>query len=436
MAGRARSPPTIGFMKQCEVPSNMPSYPGLDRWRLLEKLGDGAFSSVYRASDTKSQHRDVAIKVMRKYEMNDRQKTNLQEEVNISRKLDHDNVVRLIDSFESRQYYYMILELCPGGELYDQIVSLTSLSEQMSRHVITQVAHAVEYLHDTMGVVHRDIKPENILLCPSSATPAVTPMEGRKPQTPGIDKDREEAVSIAKAGADDIGVVKIADFGLSKIICGFPTMTPCGTVGWAAPELLKEHNYTTSVDMWGIGCLLFTMLSGFPPFYDEDLKVMTRKVMKGEYSFSSPNWESVSPEAKDLVSKLLTINPEDRLNIKEFLAHPWVWGDEDTTPSNETTAPTLDDPKSELQDSHRLAMKSSAAFRENETNHYHAETPSIKEVLNVSFSVQQQHHERQMQDMASHAGRDSSHHSIGEPGFNRDRLNIGNSNLLKRRGPK
>ncbi|KAJ5223624.1 Calcium/calmodulin-dependent protein kinase [Penicillium chermesinum] len=370
-------PPTIGFMKQCEVPSNMPSYPGLDRWRLLEKLGDGAFSSVYRASDTKSQHRDVAIKVMRKYEMNDRQKTNLQEEVNISRKLDHDNVVRLIDSFESRQYYYMILELCPGGELYDQIVSLTSLSEQMSRHVITQVAHAVEYLHDTMGVVHRDIKPENILLCPSSATPAVTPMEGRKPQTPGIDKDREEAVSIAKAGADDIGVVKIADFG---------------------------------VDMWGIGCLLFTMLSGFPPFYDEDLKVMTRKVMKGEYSFSSPNWESVSPEAKDLVSKLLTINPEDRLNIKEFLAHPWVWGDEDTTPSNETTAPTLDDPKSELQDSHRLAMKSSAAFRENETNHYHAETPSIKEVLNVSFSVQQQHHERQMQDMASHAGRDSSHH--------------------------
>lgn len=83
------------------------------------------------------------------------QKEKLSKEVDITSKLDHDNVVRLIDAFESRQFHYMILELCPGGELYDQIIKFTSLSEDMSRHVITQIAHAVEYLHETLGVVHR-----------------------------------------------------------------------------------------------------------------------------------------------------------------------------------------------------------------------------------------------------------------------------------------
>jgi serine/threonine protein kinase len=83
------------------------------------------------------------------------QKHKLQKEVDITRKLDHENVVRLIDAFESIQYHYMLLELCPGGELYDQIVKFASLSEQMARHVIRQVANAVAYLHDTMGVVHR-----------------------------------------------------------------------------------------------------------------------------------------------------------------------------------------------------------------------------------------------------------------------------------------
>lgn len=274
----------------------------------------------------------------------------------------------------------------------------------------------------------RDIKPENILLCPATSTPTET-----KPQTPGIERDREEAVSIANVGSNDIGVVKLADFGLSKTICGFPTMTPCGSVGWAAPELMKELNYTTSVDMWGLGCLLFTMLAGFPPFYDEDLKKMARKVMKGEYSFSSPNWEKVSESAKDLVSRLLTINPEERPSIKEFLSHPWIWGDDESSSvKNDSSAPA------KVQISHdHPAMNSSQAFHTNETGNYHTETPNIKEVLNVTFSVQQHHHEQQMKDMArKYSDGDSTHRRMSDTGFNQDRLNIANSNILKKRGPK
>jgi serine/threonine protein kinase len=150
----------------------MPSYPGLERWRLIEQIGDGAYSTVYRASDTKSEFNEVAVKVMKKYEMNDKQVSNfmllekprhltmsqkhkLTKEVEIARKLNHENVVQLIDSSETRQYSYMVLELCPGGELYHQITQLTSLGEDLSRHVIKQVGKAVEYLHETMGVVHR-----------------------------------------------------------------------------------------------------------------------------------------------------------------------------------------------------------------------------------------------------------------------------------------
>lgn len=262
-------------------------------------------------------------------------------------------------------------------------------------------------------------------------------MDEKQPSTPGNEIDREEAVSIAKVGSNDIGVVKIADFGLSKIICGFPTMTPCGTVGWAAPELLKEHNYTTSVDMWGIGCLLFTMLAGFPPFYDENLKVMTRKVMKGEYSFSSPNWEKISDSAKDLVSRLLEVNPEKRLNIKECLAHPWIWGDDETTPTGKekpSTKPETSKSYSPSNSPGRQIAKNSEAFQANETGHYHPETPSIKEVLNVTFSVQQQHHEQQMKDMASHSEKESTNNALNDVGFNMERLDISNSNLLKKRG--
>ncbi|KAL2843475.1 kinase-like domain-containing protein [Aspergillus pseudoustus] len=317
--------------------SKMPKYAGLERWILVEKMGDGAFSNVYRAKDTTGEFDQVAIKVVRKFEMNSTQsvdhlhpdfkkkpkaaeRANILKEVQIMRQIDHPNIVKLIQFSESRQYYYIVLELCPGGELFHQIVRLTYFSEDLSRHVILQVAKAIEYLHETSGVVHRDIKPENLLFYPTEFIPSKTP----KPRQPGDEDKVDEGEFIPGKGAGGIGVIKIADFGLSKVIWDSQTMTPCGTVGYTAPEIVKDERYSKSVDMWALGCVLYTLLCGFPPFYDESIQVLTEKVARGQYTFLSPWWDDISKSAKDLISHLLTVDPDERYSIKQFLAHPWI----------------------------------------------------------------------------------------------------------------
>ncbi|KAI1100314.1 CAMK/CAMK1 protein kinase [Jackrogersella minutella] len=319
--------------------NKFPKYPGLERWELLEKMGDGAFSNVYRARDLKSNAGEVAIKVVRKFEMNNMQghkhlhpdfkkvpkaaeRANILKEVQIMRQLDHPNIIKLVDFSESKQYYYIILELAPGGELFHQIVRLTYFSEELSRHVIVQVAKALEYLHEEKGVVHRDIKPENILFSPIPVVPSKNP----KPKQPGDEDKIDEGEFLKGVGAGGIGQIKIADFGLSKIVWENSTMTPCGTVGYTAPEIVKDERYSKSVDMWALGCVLYTLLCGFPPFYDESIEILTEKVAKGQYTFLSPWWDDTSKSAQDLITHLLAVDPDERYTIKEFLSHPWVQG--------------------------------------------------------------------------------------------------------------
>ncbi|PMD49855.1 Pkinase-domain-containing protein [Hyaloscypha bicolor E] len=310
-----------------ESKGKLPRYPGLERWHLIEKMGDGAFSNVYRARDLDGTAGEVAIKVVRKFEMNSQQRANILKEVQIMRQLDHPNIVKLVDFSESRQYYYIILELAPGGELFHQIVRLTYFSEDLSRHVITQVADALEYLHETCGVVHRDIKLENLLFSPIPVIPTKHP----KPKAPEDEDKVDEGEFIKGVGAGGIGKIKIADFGLSKVVWDNQTMTPCGTVGYTAPEIVKDERYSKSVDMWALGCVLYTLLCGFPPFYDESIQVLTEKVARGQYTFLSPWWDDISKPAQDLVSHLLTVDPAKRYTIKQFLAHPWIKGTEEPT---------------------------------------------------------------------------------------------------------
>lgn len=303
-----------------EAKGKLPRYPGLERYKLVEKMGDGAFSNVYKAVDLEGNAGEVAIKVVRKFEMNSSQRANILKEVQIMRQLDHPNIIKLVDFSESKQYYYIILELAPGGELFHQIVRLTYFSEDLSRHVITQVAEALEYLHEEKGVVHRDIKPENLLFVPIPFVPTKNP----KARGPDEEDKVDEGEFIPGVGAGGIGTIKIADFGLSKVVWDTQTMTPCGTVGYTAPEIVKDERYSKSVDMWAMGCVLYTLLCGFPPFYDESIQVLTEKVAKGQYTFLSPWWDDISKSAQDLVSHLLTVDPEKRYTIKEFLDHPWI----------------------------------------------------------------------------------------------------------------
>jgi hypothetical protein len=165
-----------------------------------------------------------------------------------------------------------------------------------------------------------DIKPENLLFYPIPFIPTKNP----KPNGPEDEDKADEGEFIPGQGSGGIGVIKIADFGLSKVIWDSQTMTPCGTVGYTAPEIVKDERYSKSVDMWALGCVLYTLLCGFPPFYDESIQVLTEKVARGQYTFLSPWWDDISKSAQDLVSHLLTVDPDKRYDIKEFLNHPWI----------------------------------------------------------------------------------------------------------------
>lgn len=166
----------------------------------------------------------------------------------------------------------------------------------------------------------RDIKPENLLFYPTPFVPTRNP----KPKAPEDEDKADEGEFIKGVGSGGIGIIKIADFGLSKVIWDTQTMTPCGTVGYTAPEIVKDERYSKSVDMWALGCVLYTLLCGFPPFYDESIQVLTEKVARGQYTFLSPWWDDISKQAQDLISHLLTVDPDKRYDIQQFLHHPWI----------------------------------------------------------------------------------------------------------------
>ncbi|KAI8338802.1 kinase [Choanephora cucurbitarum] len=297
----------------------MPAYPGLEDYQLTTKLGDGAFSRVYEALQL-STHEKVAIKIVKKKELNNQQKASVLKEAQIMRTLDHPSIITMLDFIETKEHYFLIIELCQGGEIFHQIVRLTYFSEDLSRHCIRQVAEGILYLHEEKGIVHRDIKPENLLFVPIDFKERATPLP-----TSEFDEPKEdEGEFMPGIGGGGIGAVKIADFGLSKVVWDQHTMTPCGTVGYTAPEIVKDQRYSKSVDMWALGCVLYTLLCGFPPFYDESIQVLTEKVAKGQYTFLSPWWDSISDEAKDLVEHLLHVDPDQRLTILEFMDHPWM----------------------------------------------------------------------------------------------------------------
>ncbi|OBA20063.1 Pkinase-domain-containing protein [Metschnikowia bicuspidata var. bicuspidata NRRL YB-4993] len=296
--------------------------PRLDHYEFLEKLGEGAFSIVYKAHHKKNGN-EVAIKVLRKYQMDDAQKQAVLKEVIIMRQLSHPNVVKFIEFIETESYFHIVQELIVGGEIFAAIVKYTYLSEDLSRHIIYQVAKAIRYLHEEVGIVHRDIKPENLLFQPIAFTPSLNPISKlRHSDDPKSKKDEGEF--IPGVGGGTVGIVKIADFGLSKQIWEHNTKTPCGTVGYTAPEIVRDERYSKEVDMWAIGCVLYTLLCGFPPFYDERIENLTANVARGEYTFLAPWWDEISAEAKHCVSRLLTVDPKKRYTIDDFFEDPWM----------------------------------------------------------------------------------------------------------------
>ena len=168
-------------------------------------------------------------------------------------------------------------------------------------------------------------------------------------------------------------------------------MTPCGTVGYTAPEIVKDERYSKSVDMWALGCVLYTLLCGFPPFYDESIQVLTEKVARGQYTFLSPWWDDISKSAQDLVSHLLTVNPDKRYTIDEFLAHPWIRNANEPTYAA-ADAPPLATPLFQRQnDPYALLTPQTPGARR--ADFRSPGVVNLREVFDVGYAVHRQEEE-------------------------------------------
>jgi serine/threonine-protein kinase RCK2 len=216
---------------------------------------------------------------------------------------------------------------------------------------------------------------------------AFVPSKQRSLKATDEEDKADEGEFIPGVGGGGIGEIKVADFGLSKVIWDSQTMTPCGTVGYTAPEIVKDERYSKSVDMWAMGCVLYTLLCGFPPFYDESIQTLTEKVARGQYTFLSPWWDDISQSAKDLISHLLTVDPDKRFDIHQFLNHPWIRNTrEETTPAADAppSSSILQDPRyaylDETPGSRRMDFRSPGAV-------------NLREVFDVGYAVHRQEEE-------------------------------------------
>ncbi|XP_048702740.1 calcium/calmodulin-dependent protein kinase type II subunit delta isoform X17 [Caretta caretta] len=261
-----------------------------DEYQLFEELGKGAFSVVRRCVKIPT-GQEYAAKIINTKKLSARDHQKLEREARICRLLKHPNIVRLHDSISEEGFHYLVFDLVTGGELFEDIVAREYYSEADASHCIQQILEAVLHCHQ-MGVVHRDLKPENLLLASKSKGAAV----------------------------------KLADFGLAIEVQGEQQawFGFAGTPGYLSPEVLRKDPYGKPVDMWACGVILYILLVGYPPFWDEDQHRLYQQIKAGAYDFPSPEWDTVTPEAKDLINKMLTINPAKRITASEALKHPWI----------------------------------------------------------------------------------------------------------------
>ncbi|XP_042278032.1 calcium/calmodulin-dependent protein kinase (CaM kinase) II beta 1 isoform X2 [Thunnus maccoyii] len=261
-----------------------------DEYQLYEELGKGAFSVVRRCVKLCT-GQEYAAKIINTKKLSARDHQKLEREARICRLLKHPNIVRLHDSISEEGFHYLLFDLVTGGELFEDIVAREYYSEADASHCIQQILEAVLHCHQ-MGVVHRDLKPENLLLASKCKNAAV----------------------------------KLADFGLAIEVQGDQQawFGFAGTPGYLSPEVLRKEAYGKPVDIWACGVILYILLVGYPPFWDEDQHKLYQQIKAGAYDFPSPEWDTVTPEAKNLINQMLTINPAKRITAQEALKHPWV----------------------------------------------------------------------------------------------------------------
>ena len=259
----------------------------------VKTLGEGSFGLVYLGKHKISGvERDIKNIEKDQAHLTKEEEKTLIKEINILKTLDHPNIMKVYEYFNTPDCFSIVSELCTGGELFKKIEN-NNLSENVGKYVMKQLLSAVAFCHKN-GIIHRDLKPENILL-----------------------EEEEEATK-------EYFTIKVIDFGTSgKIKKGQKYNDVIGTPFYIAPEVLK-NKYDEKCDIWSCGVILYVMLSGEPPFYGEDDDEIYNKILTEEVQFNQKEWENISDEAKDLVKKLLTKDYKSRLSAVDALAHPWI----------------------------------------------------------------------------------------------------------------
>jgi len=259
-------------------------------YKKLNFLGEGSFASVYKVQN---KFTDVicAMKVINKtFSCTIEDENEILNEINILRTMDHPGILKIFEFYSSKQNYSIVTELCPGGELFQQIIDKGPFTEKYSAYVMYQIFSAVNYCHK-MHIVHRDLKPENILI---------------------VGKDRE-----------GLPTIKICDFGTSKMFeKGAVQRKLVGSSYYIAPEVLKKH-YNEKCDVWSCGVIMYILLSARPPFGGEDDNEIMERVATGKYDLESPPFNKLSKNSLDLIKRLLTMDPDQRISAEQALNHPW-----------------------------------------------------------------------------------------------------------------
>jgi tRNA A-37 threonylcarbamoyl transferase component Bud32 len=261
-------------------------------YKILEKvIGKGAYGKVKLAENLTTSE-IVAVKIISKEPLDNRSATRLRREISILQICHHENIVALKDIYETFDNFFIVTEYVQGGSLFSWIKTRGfRVDEETAKLIIFSIAKAVQYLH-SLGIVHRDIKLENILLDTSSDV---------KP--------------------------KIIDFGLSCMLGpGQFSQEAVGTLKYASPELISRIPYRETPDVWGIGVILYILLTGKIPFYGENDQEIANRILKKKIDLDNERWAEISCDAKDVVARLLTRKANERMKIQELLEHSWFDG--------------------------------------------------------------------------------------------------------------
>ncbi|KAL4466461.1 hypothetical protein ABPG73_019079 [Tetrahymena malaccensis] len=254
---------------------------------LSPPLGKGAYGEVRKAIH-KASGQLRAIKIIKIDEVSKEDKQNLENEIDILRNLDHPNIIKIYEFYKDSNYFYIVSELCTGGELFDKIIEEKSFDEYKACNIIKQVLQAVNYCHSNK-IVHRDLKPENLL----------------------YDNDTSSQT------------LKVIDFGTSRYYDPQNKLTQrLGTPYYIAPEVLKKE-YNEKCDIWSCGVILYILLCGYPPFASKVDSEILEKVKLGTYDFNKPEWRYVSEDAKKLINNMLQYNPQQRYSARQCLQDKW-----------------------------------------------------------------------------------------------------------------